>query len=83
LIDRDAAISVLDICARKGVRVLGVEGFSVSDGKVIPIMDAIGDFSTASSASQSIQDARAFFRSTALAALMFELELQLAPDRAG
>jgi len=76
LVDRKAAMAVLDICSDEEIRVLGIEGFSVLGEKIIPAIDAIGDFSCASSKSQSVKDARRFIQSIEQPELMFELELQ-------
>lgn len=76
LVDRRTAMAVLDICADEDVQVLGVEAFFVTGEKIIPVMDAIGDFSNASSKAESVRDARRFIESIVRQELMFELELQ-------
>lgn len=76
LVDRQTVMAVLDICSDEEVRVLGIEVFSVQGEKVIPVMDAIGDFSNASSQYESVKDARSFVQRVERPELMFEIELQ-------
>jgi hypothetical protein len=76
LMDRRTVMAVLDICAAEQVRVLGIEAFFVQGEKIIPVIDAIGDFSNAPSKSESVKDARSFVQSIERPDLMFELELQ-------
>jgi hypothetical protein len=76
LIDRKTAMTVLSICAEEQIRVLGVEAFFAQGSNIIPVIDAIGDFSNASSKSESIEDARNFIHSIERQDLMFELELE-------
>lgn len=42
---RQSALEIIDLCERQGVGILGIEGFYLTDGKVIPQLDHILDLS--------------------------------------
>lgn len=54
------AARFLDACAADGLRVLGFEGFRLDGQSVVPVMEAIADFSSGSpiSAEHSIRESR-------------------------
>ncbi|MBJ9978332.1 hypothetical protein IAE35_23165 [Pseudomonas sp. S75] len=45
LFDVSDGLRLVDYCKRNGIAVLGVEGFKIKEGKRIPDMDCIVDFS--------------------------------------
>jgi hypothetical protein len=54
---------ILAALGRKGLRVLGIEGFALDGAAIIPDMMAIADFSSPRSADQSVADAHSFIAS--------------------
>lgn len=76
LVDAADAPAFLDACASAGTRVLGVEGFHVVDGGVVPDMEAIADFSSLTDSNESVREARAFVVATADPDLAFEFILE-------
>lgn len=40
------ALLLIDLCNKNGVRVLGIDGFDISDGYTHPLMEHSVDFST-------------------------------------
>jgi hypothetical protein len=74
------AAEMLDGCEKRGVTVLGIEGFRIGNDRCFPDPTAIADYSTLAQARdrsrRSIDAARKFIRSFAQRDMLFEFELQ-------
>lgn len=75
---RDAE-AFLDECARRGIRVLGFEGFRITDGETRSDMSAIADLSDVREPMESIDEARLTVTAVAQPELMLEFTLSPAP----
>jgi hypothetical protein len=65
----------LDACSAAGIRVLGIEGFRLSEGVTRPDMSAIADLSRIEKSSESVEAARSFVQEVATSDLMLEFTL--------
>lgn len=72
LVPSDEVDKLLETFERAGMRLLGVEGFTVSGPEVRPDMDAILDLSDVEDAAQSIREAEDFFERVGSPGLLFE-----------
>ena len=74
------AAEMLDRCEKRGVTVLGIEGFRIGNDQRVPDPTAIADYSALAQARdrsrRSIDAARKFISSFAQTDLLFEFELQ-------
>jgi hypothetical protein len=77
LVAAEDAARFLDACAAEGLRVLGFEGFRLDGQSVVPVMDAIADFSSGPpiSAEDSIRDSRRVLELVRHLASFFEFVL--------
>lgn len=80
LITSRDADALLDECARRGIRVLGFEGFRLTDGETRSDMSVIADLSDVTVPSESIDEARVIVAALADPELMLEFTLSPAPD---
>ena len=80
LIASSDAEALLDECARRGVRVLGFEGFRLADGETRPDMSAIADLSDVTEPAESVEEARAIVGALAEPELMLEFTLSPGTD---
>lgn len=69
------AEALLDECARRGIRVLGFEGFRLVDGETRPDMSAIADLSDVTEPAESVEETRAIVAALAGPDLMLEFTL--------
>jgi len=65
--------AVLEACRKKGIKVLGIEGFWPKGDALVPEMDAIADFSDQESSLDSITDAIRFIRVAGKTGMLFDL----------
>lgn len=80
LFNHSSSERLLELCEHVGVGVLGIEGFTLSDGGLRPDMDFIADFSALFTRhdfeAESVRSARKFLSLAAGAPhLLFEFEL--------
>jgi hypothetical protein len=80
LFSSNDAVEMLDRCEKRGVTVLGIEGFRIENNRRIPDPTAIADYSALAQAPDrsraSIDAARKFVASFRQSDLLFEFELQ-------
>lgn len=65
----------LDVCAGRGVRVLGVDGFYLRGDEVHVDMTRVGDFSSVVDVDLSIAESRSFVDAVAVPELMLDFVL--------
>lgn len=72
------AEKIVDAAIRAGIAIAGIEGLKVIDGRTVPDMDAIADFSAQRhDASQSGKDAREFICSVGDDEMLFEFTFEI------
>lgn len=69
------AAAFLDECSKAGVRVLGFEGFRMTDGETRPDMSAIADLSDVEDPTASVEEARIIVDEIAASDLLLEFTL--------
>lgn len=69
------AVAFLDECSKAGVRVLGFEGFRITDGETRPDISAIADLSDVEDPTESVEEARTIVDDIAAPALLLEFTL--------
>jgi hypothetical protein len=72
-LDPRAALELVGMARRRGVRVLGIDTFVLTDTETRPLLDHIADYSSATS---SWDAAEAFIRGRATHGFMFEVVLE-------
>ncbi len=75
LIPSSDAATLLDECSKAGVRVLGFEGFRVTDGETRPDMSAIADLSDVEDPTESVEEARTIVDQIVAPDLLLEFTL--------
>lgn len=79
-------VTFLGAARSLGICVLGLEGFRVSDGHVVPVMDAIADLSSldrSAGCDGTIAEALRFLSSLGETDLLFDVSLEKTPSVSG
>lgn len=80
LMSQDGARTLLEVCASEGVRVLGLEGFTVDGDEVRPAMGAIADLSAVEDAARSVEEAKRFLDTVSPRELHYEITVDQRGD---
>lgn len=76
LVESGEAEKLLDFLEGYDVLILGIEGFFVIDQVIVPDMNAIADFSSLRSPSESVREARMFVKAVAKRDLFLDFDIK-------